>query len=483
MVKEKHYTFSKEGNSEKARNKKKILNGSINNETLPSYMLVGNEKKDELIRQINNLKKKITNDYLRENIIKNTIDLLDNSIEDIYLKNKYVDEINNYCNNQDLDKLNIKRILNSYNIDRKKIDKVVDSVNLQIEFAKQSISNIDEIIKYVENNDVSLGSRDIINEKILSIPVDKEYGNTNNIIFDKDIINVIKNWDKLIIDEVNREYHKVNYITISTTMIDKLLNEYNKIEDNYNNHRYNKSYYERELTKIKDQVTYLKTLKNKNSVQKEIEDLRRELYIKSKDKYDILYNDEVFLDINKKCDGLLDKVNQRVIDIKNNDNRKNNQKTKEERNYDQYLKNILLRFEDLSKARELILSNQDSLNNLEDIFIYVNGIYKEFIMGVNQEFNFEKNKYKTELIKLYNDINRLVAINNKKQFIFIDHINFKMDDLLDAVIFKKRELDKINVNKKIIDNSILVDEKLEKIKIRYLENNNKKLIKKNNKDV
>ena len=479
FVKKKYPTFLKKENKEKTNIKKTALNSSINNETLPSYMLISSEDKKKLIDQINDLKKKILNDYLKETIIKNTIDLLDDSI----LKNKYIDEINIYCNNQDLDKLNIKKVLSNFNVNKEKIDKVIDSVNSQIEVTKKSISNIDKIIKYVEEENVSLGSRDIINEKVLSISIDKEYENTNSILLDKDIINVIKNWDELIIDEVNKEYHIVNYVTISTTIIDKLLDKYNKIEDNYYNHRYNKLYYERELQKIKEQVKYLKTLKNKNNVQKEIEKLRKELYTKSKDKYDILYNNEVFLNIDKKCNELLDKVNQKVIDIKNNENKKDNQKTEEERRHEQYLKNILLRFEDLSKARELILLDQYSSNDLEDIYGYINSIYLNFIKGIDQEFNFERNKYKTELIKLYNDINRLISINNKKQFIFIDHINFRMNDLVDAVTFKKRELDNINAHKQVTNNSTLVDEKLEKIKNKYLEKNNKKLIKKNNKDM
>ena len=44
----------------------------------------------------------------------------------------------------------------------------------------------------------------------------------------KDLLNSIKSWDKNIIDEVKLEYERVNYVTISTVMIDRIINKYQK---------------------------------------------------------------------------------------------------------------------------------------------------------------------------------------------------------------------------------------------------------------
>ena len=275
--------------------------------------------------------------------------------------------------------------------------------------------------------------------------------------YKKNTTYVLENVNKNIIDEVLKRYKKINYITITTMLIDEVITNLNRINDNYLHHRYNKSYYEREINNIKKQIKDLRMLKNNPIVNNEIIKLRRELFTKSKDKYDILYNNEIFMNIDKQCDDLINKVNTKVIDIKKNINEEKISKR------DEYLKNILLRFQDLSKSYEIIENHlmEIKLTNFKEIIDYINNLYSEYLIGIKNQYNFSRNKDKTELVILFNGLNKVIDEINKIDFMPMMHINFKMNDLIDAVIVKMNELtliitekynyeiDNSEVNKKI----------------------------------
>lgn len=461
-------------NIEKLSNSKH--NSFYNNSTLPSYMMISEEDKLILLNSIQNIKKILKDDNAKQKEISKIIALINNSNIDSHSIKEYLDK-------QDFDKLSNKRLdtlLNSLDSKVKKdVYSIIDNYNNNVKTIKGTIDTLDGMIEYVKKNNISFETNSLIKEKVSNISFNSD-DNNKTILLDKDIINTIKNWDKNIIAEVELEYQKVNYVTISTVMIDRIITEYQKIEDDYKHHRFNKLYYDKELTKIKEQIDFLKKIKNSSKVYNEIEKLRKELYTKSKDKYDILYNNEVFMNINKKCDELLNRVNQKVIDIKkekkNNDAKRDNIK-------EEYLKKIILRFKDLNLSCDLILEHREKENEIldySDISMYLNKVYLEFIEGVSANFNYQRNKTKTELVKLYNDLNNIMAYKKKEKYISINHINFKMEDLVEAIIIRKKDVEnEINYSKKL-PNSDLVDEKILEIKEKFIQNDHNKVLKKAN---
>lgn len=475
----------KEKKSSKLKNNKNLtkqnknkVNSSYINTTLPSYMLISDQDKLVLIKNIQNIKKRLDESYISEKEMTKIIALISS-----YGIN--TDGIEEYLNKQGLNKIDNQKIdvlLGDCDIRIKEnIHQVISHHQSSNQSIVETIRNLDETEKYIKTHSISFMAEAIINDELINIERYSEI-DPSTVLFDKDIFNTIKNWDKNILHEVKITYQKANYVTISTVMIDQIITKYQKIEEDYQHHRFNKYYYEKELGKIKEQIDFLKKIKNTKKVYAEIEKLKKELYTKSKDKYDILYNNEIFMSINKKCDELLDKVNQKVIDIKKEEKKEEKEDKKEQLKED-YLKRILLRFQDLNLSRDLILHHKEKENEIFDyssLSLYIDSVYLEFITGIDDNFNYQRNKAKTELVKLYNDLNNIIAYKKKEERLSIDHINFKMEDLYDAVIIRKNEVEKEIDNPKKLSNSNLVDEKLLQIRERFIGNTNEKVLKKTN---
>lgn len=430
--------------------KKDKAGNFIFDEDLPGYMYVDQNEKDMLLYSISILKNFLeeANTKRREKEEKEFIKVL-NDKYDIKIK-----EINNKKELETvIEKLNIedkKEIINSYT----KIEK-------REEDFKVKIKEIDKVIERIENEDISIIEKNEIEREISNIENDKNI--TDNLevkvdYFNKNVYDIIDNIDEEFIKNVVTEYKKVNYVTVSTMIIDKSYERFRKLQEDFKNHRYNKFYYEREINKLKHELKELRNLKNNKQVSEHIEKLRNELFTKSKDKYDLLYNNEIFMNFNKECDLLLDKINARVVDIKKEENK---ELEKEEIKKREKLEKILKRFQDMELARKIILLTKQQDDDLikvnEDFFI--DNIYRKYNEGIKEEYNFERNKQKTELVILYNEINMVLNKNNKEPVITLDHINFKMDDLLEAVEVKKESLDKIH-NKEDNIESIKTSEKI-----------------------
>ena len=469
-------TYNSSIDDKYVKNARQKFNNSTFNETLPSYMMISDENKESLINRITNLKSKLLKvDYKKIEIeaIDEIINGLDYPIDD-----KVVSNIHNYIENTDIERINsnrLKTFLNNVDEENKeKILTVVDTVKNKYEKNKEIIEEFDNTIEYIKDNEISYAGMDAINKEIEINDKDnsnkEKSSNDNNDNYDKDIINKIKNWDKRIIEDVKLEYQKINYITISTTIVDKMFNKYKKIEEDYQKHHFNKAYYDREINKLKSQIYYLCDIKNKKIVFEEIQKLKKDLYTKSKDKYDILYNNEVFMDIEKKCDDLLNKVNQKVVDIKKEQNEKQseNKKDKDKQKKKRYLDNIILRFQDLELSREIIAINQYDVDLSKDVSLYINDSYHNFINGIDLPFNFQRNKAKTELVVLYNNLNNVISKNKNESFIPIDHINFRIEDLIEATLVRMREVNTI-VDCKKVENVNLVEEKINDMQEVYLE--------------
>ena len=464
-------------NSKVTKNNK-TNNSSYNSTSLPGYMMIDESGKLVLINNIQCAKKKLKDNSHMKREIATIIALLSN----VGINTALIEES---LNKEGLDKLSDKKLdvllTECDTTTRQNVHKIIDDYKKNVGVIEETISNLDSIEGYVKKHDISFDTSSLINSELTDIIADDIIDKP--ISFDKDILNKIKNWDKKIVDEVKLEYDKVNYVTISTVMIDKIIDKYKKIEDDYRHHRFNKSYYEHELGKIKEQIDYLKKIKNSSVVYKEIERLRKELYTKSKDKYDILYNNEIFMDINSKCDELLNKVNQKVIDIKREDKVKEEKENKKEKLKEEYLEKIIRRFKDLNLSRELILLHQEKetvVENYDDLSMYLNNAYLEFVNGVSDDFNYQRNKAKTELVKLYNDLNNILSYKRKEKHLPIEHINFKMEDLINAVKKRKEEAElELNDSKKL-SYSELVDEKINQFEEKFLGISHEKVLKKTN---
>lgn len=469
VVKKKTSIFEEEQSKNKKKDKLTSING-VPDTTLPSYMIISDQDKLELIKNILEIKKHLLEDNdIKEKSIEKIIEVLKENVDSDYS----FSNLQKYLEKQDFSKLSphkVRTLLESCDdITKEKINEIIEDSNTALKALNESINNLDEVVQYIDENDISFATKDLINDQVLS--------NEEIPIYDKDILNTIKTWDKCIVDKAKLEYDVVNYVTLSNVMIDDIIEEYNKIMDDYQHRRYNKFYYEEKLGRIKEQINYLEKIKNSSVVYTEIERLRNELYTKSKDKYDILYNNEIFIDIDKRCDELLGKVNQKVVDIKKEETK---DEDREKREQEEYWRKILLRFQDLSLSQRIILLHQEmKLGRIdyEHANKYISWVYQEFLKGVDGPFNYERNRVKTELVNLYNDLNGLISKRDNMPYIMVNHINFRMEDLVDAVAVKKDEVER-SLKLRELNISEQVDEKLDDIRTMYIDKKERKVFSK-----
>lgn len=449
-------------------NIKETYNGS-----LPNYMFISSKEKEKLLYTLS-----LMINALGENNTK----LLEKEHSELIRYIKTLGKVNNIDDKKILSIKDIDVITNDFTPEDKNkvISKYNDIIKRNNDF-KIHLNEVNKVIKLIEKKDISIIAEDEIEREISNINSDKnilDKDNTKLNDFSNRIFTIIGNIDKDFASEVLKDYEKVNYITLSTTIIDKNYERLMKLEDDFKNHRYNKFYYEREINRIKKELNRLKDIKTNKEVNDHINLLKKELYTKSKDKYDLLYNNEIFINFNNECDELLNKINAKVIDIKKD---KEEKKTITNKKEEEYIKKILLRFQDMELAREILLQANErniKITNRDDIINYINSIYEEFNNGIEANFNYEKNRKRTELVKLYNDINKVIGVVKKEEYIPILHINFKMDDLIEASLYKKDELDIILHNNKINGcESSIIDEKLDN-----LSGKKTKILKKDNQE-
>ena len=422
----------------KINNKKKNNQANINplfNESLPSYMIINNKEKEKLLYSISlmiallnetNIKKKEIEEAKLFKLIKEKYNI---SVTEI-ISQRQLETLIKEIKQEDKEE-----IINQYQINVKKDNDF-----------KVHIEEIEKIVSLIKQKDLSIIDEIEIENEIDQVVNDKNLTDTYEEkidYFNKNVCNIIDNVDKDFLSEVKKEYNTINYVTVSTLFIDKEYEKFNKLQDDFKHHRYNRFYYEREIKKLKQELNKIKNLKNNKEVNEHIEKLRKELYTKSKDKYDLLYNNEIFMNFNKECDNLLDKINTKVVDIKKEKEKVEVPKEEEKKN--KYLENILKRFQDMSLARRIILLSQMEDQELinDPNYDFAHEIIKKYNNGLNEEFNFDRNKKKTELVILFNELNLAINKINKEPIINVDHINFRMNDLTEAVEVKKNELGKL----------------------------------------
>jgi len=437
----------------KKSNKKSIIPKS--SVCLPNYVFISDGDKEKLIDNIILMKNTLEESQKRiQNKAK--IDFISKLDDKWNIKVSKVDDYNSLeLLIKEFDDNIKKEIINEYNLIYKNSDDF-----------KYYFEEIDEVIRKIKDNNISIITQNDINHYISDIVSDKQIDDTINdklSLLKNEFCYIIDNSDNSFLKRVMNNYQKVNYVTISTIIIDDKISELRKIQDDFKKHRFNKSYYEKKVSQIKTELNQIKNMKNKKEMYEHITNLRKELYTKSIDKYDLLYNNEIFIGINEECDILLNKLNAKVIDLKNNDiiNKKVDEE-KEKRK--KYINNIILRFQDIELARKIILSSKENDDNLirQNEIEFIDDMYIKFNNGLKEQFNFERNKQKTELVILYNELNMLLSKEKKEPFVQINHINFRMEDLVEAIEVKKNELK--NYSKKIdINEDNKLDNKIKKL--------------------
>lgn len=431
-------------NKKKSKNKATI--NAIPDTTMPDFMMINTSQKEKLLYTIA--------------LMKNVLLESNAKIKEIDEKNliKYIQESYKITVSNIIDEKYLESITKDLENEEKRdiIDKYQTIIKREKDF-KIHVNEIDKIIEKINKSEISIVKENEIEDEAGKIINDKAIDQDTNVKIDYFINNVndiIDNVDEYFLKDVVREYKKINYVTVSTMIIDRNLEKLKKLQEDYQSHRYNKFYYEREIKKIKHELNQIRNLKNKKEVNEHIEKLRKELYTKSKDKYDLLYNNEVFTNINEECDSLLNKLNAKVIDIKKEEPKVEDNKKKLN------LENILKRFQDMELARQLILLSQ--INNREEYVQdkerFINLLIQEEEKNLNENFNFNRNKKKTELVIMFNDLNMAISDIKKEEYTSIDHINFRMEDLEEAVKVRKNELNTILKTK-----NTAVDEKKENI--------------------
>ena len=461
-------------------NNKKIKSNKVNmntfDETLPGYLIIGNKEKDKLLYTI-----AIMKNFLEENNEK-----LKEKDENELIK--LIKTKKNFNSDEKLSMKQIEHLVSDFDTIEKKeiLDKYDTLIKRDNEF-KVHLKEIEKTEELIKKHDISIMVENAIYHEISNIENDKLLMDNACVKvdnFNKLISSYIDNVDKYFLKDVMNDYNKINYVTVASKMIDNGYSRFKKLEDDYKNHRYNKYYYEREVNQLKQEMNKIKNIKNKKEVNDHIIKLRKELYTKSKDKYDLLYNNEAFMNLEKECDNLIDKLNTKVVDIKKEETPEEVKEDNLEKN--KYLENIIKRFQDLELARRIILMNQisdDELKNKNDITLFIEKMYQKFNVGQPLEFNFERNKTKTELVVLFNDINKISSLINKEPYVVVEHINFKMDELIEAVDFKNQELaNLLKINKITISEENTITDKInilqeqngiKKEKVRVLKKNNK----------
>lgn len=342
---------------------------------------------------------------------------------------------------------------------------------------KTGLNNIDEIIKKINEGELEIDKAIEISNLLNDFTSDEQlHLNTNEKInLLKDNISVIidkklDNYENDIIKKAYKEYNDVNYVIMTTLLIDDIIDEISELNDDYRKNKYTKEEYERKINKIKDKINKLETIHKRKEVQIELERLRKDFYTKKKDKYDLLYSEEIFVNLNGKCDELLTiikenekkEIEKKEISKakKEEENKEKKKKTEEEKDLKkkkeekekqkkEFNENVLKRFIDIEFAHKLLLlreSKRKKLITRDEIINETLSYYHDFLIGENHEFNFERNRLKTEVAKLYNDINSTICAIEKREFTPLEHINIKLDLLTEATL----------------ENQILLNDMLEK---------------------
>lgn len=438
---------------------------------------------------------------------------------------KEIEEKNKHYKKQTLNKINYNLLYPKITLEEKKLlnTKCLNLKNkifvLKQENNNLNINTINEIINSINNNEIHTNQYVNINKVLDNINNNEELKlNTNEKLeILKDNISTIidkklNDYEEYVLEKAYQEYNQVNYVIMTTLLINDILQEIKEVNDDYNKNKYSKIEYEQKIKKIKNKINNLKTINNRKEVREELENLQQDFFTKKNDKYNLLYNDSIFDNLEDECDKLIknieykeklekkkeenDKIKKEEIKLalnkKNKVLKEKEEKQKEEKQKEkkekEYENNLLKRFIDQEIAKKILLLRETSRNviNTKDSVIQETiNFYNNFLEGDNHEFNFEKNRLKTEIVLLYNDINHNISFIEKTDYLPLNSINIDVNSLAYATLQRKKTLNnliekKYSVNIDKDESSKAVKDKLTQA-INNEEKNNDKA-KKDNKE-
>lgn len=334
-------------------------------------------------------------------------------------------------------------------------------LNQQNKNNNKDIEIVDLILTSLNTNEIYVNQGVELNYLLNNINKDQEFNlnTTEKLNLIKDNISSIidkklNDYETSIVKKAYLEYKDVNYIIVTTLIIDDLIKEINELSEDFEKNKLNKIEYEQKINKIKEKIDKLEIINNRKEITQEIEDLRKDFYTKKKDKYDLLYNDEIFINLNQQCDQLLkqaenkeknDKLKKEKnkiinINIEKEKARKKieeKKREKQKKELEEQKDNILKRFIDMEIAHRILLLREKARKKLikrEEIINETLNYYNDFLIGETNNFIFERNRTKIEVIKLYNDITSTIYSIKKKEFIPLEHINIKLQTITEKTL-------------------------------------------------
>ena len=336
---------------------------------------------------------------------------------------------------------------------------------------KESIINKDkeEVVKVdlnvAQQEDIKDVLKEAIDDQELHVNTEEKINNIKKEI-DKIVDNKLTKHDKDIIEKAYYKYEKVNYVVATTMEIEELEEDIKDLQESVKLNNKKKSYYIDKVREIEKKINRLKKINKNPKVYDELERLKDDFYTKSIDKYDLLYSKEVFINLDKQCEDILDIIDTREKEnkqvskeqqkerekereeeqIKRQFEEEQREKEREERRKErqEYIRNILKRYIDLKLSNTIIMTNilvhHERLKN-KDIADVLLDDYDDFINGESNEFNFDRNKKKTEVCKLYNNLLEVLSNEQKVPFTPVEHINYQYQALLEETLATKEAVE------------------------------------------
>ena len=365
----------------------------------------------------------------------------------------------------------------------KSIDELIEKLSDRVEVINDEkkeeeikvIKEIKEAItKKVENEPLNVAQeedikevlKEAINDKELHINTDDKIRNIQkeiDVVLDKKI----NKHDKDIIEKAYYKYEKVNYVVATTMEIEELEQDLKDLEDSIKRGLHKKSYYEDKVKEIEKKIERLRKINKNPKVYDELERLKEDFYTKSIDKYDLLYNKEVFINLDKQCENIMDYIDgkEKEEQEKEEQERENfkldrarreyereeerqlreQEREKRQREKEEQEDNIIKRYLDLKIANTILATNmiihrermkKGIIKTLEDD-------YEDFLIGEENSFNFDRNKQKTEVCKLYNNLLEVLCNEQKAPYTPVEHINYQYQSLLEDTISTKDAVERI----------------------------------------
>ena len=367
--------------------------------------------------------------------------------------------------------------------DLKSIDELIEKLSDKVEIIndehkEEEIKVIKEIKEAItkkvdteplnvsQEEDIKEVLTEAINDKEIHIDTDQKIRNIQKEI-DKVLDKKINKHDKDIIEKAYYKYEKVNYVVATTMEIEELEQDLKDLEDSVKRGLHKRSYYEDKIKEIEKKINRLRKINKNPKVYDELERLKDDFYTKSIDKYDLLYTKEVFVNLDKQCENIMDYIDSKELEEEKNEtdrkekleeNRtkrelereeerklREQERDKRQRKKEEFEDNIIKRYLDLKMANTILATNlivhrermkKGIIKTLEDD-------YEDFLIGEENTFNFDRNKQKTEVCKLYNNLLEVLCNEQKTLFTPVEHINYQYQTLLEDTIATKDAVERL----------------------------------------